>query len=99
MRYIRLSSAVICFFILLCAMSLYISADYEAEGKIVVAIDPGHGGIDGGSDKGTYAEKVYNMKLSEYLKAALEENGNFRVVMTREDDILLKFPQRALSAA
>ena len=43
------------FLILLCASCLTAPAwaDLAKDGKIVVVIDPGHGGIDGGTDAGT----------------------------------------------
>lgn len=71
------------------------AADIEVDGKVVIAIDPGHGGVDGGSSQtGIYIEKYYNMKLSEYLRDALLADGRFTVVMTRETDINLKYLPR-----
>ncbi len=94
LRYIRL------ILILLTALLLALpaAADIEADGKIIIAIDPGHGGVDGGSDKGTYPEKYYDMKLSEYLRDALEADGRFTVVLTRETDIYLKYLPRVKAA-
>ncbi len=91
MRFLKLIILVLATVILL---ALPAAADIEKDGKIVVAIDPGHGGIDGGSDKGTVPEKYYNMKLSEYLRDALLADGRFTVVMTRETDIYLKYLPR-----
>jgi len=90
LRYLRLIIILLAVLIL----ALPVAADLEKDGKIIVAIDPGHGGIDGGSDKGTYPEKYYNMKLSEYLRDALEADGRFTVVLTRETDIYLKYLPR-----
>ena len=39
--------------LVLAVMSFCVLADIEADGKIIIAIDPGHGGIDGGTDVGT----------------------------------------------
>lgn len=65
-----------------------------AEEKIVVILDAGHGGDDGGSDKGTKTEKTYNLTLAKYMREALEKNQAFEVHMTREDDVsLLKLPR------
>ena len=91
LRYLRL------IIILLAVVLLAIpaAADIEKDGKIVIAIDPGHGGVDGGSSQtGVYIEKYYNMKLSEYLRDALLADGRFTVVMTRETDINLKYLPR-----
>lgn len=53
----------------------------------VVAIDPGHGGIDPGAiGKLTGAhEKDINLQIAKYLKGYLEQSGTL-VVMTRRDD-------------
>ncbi len=71
------------------------AADIEKDGKVVITIDAGHGGIDGGSDKGTVPEKYYNMKLAQYLRDALEADGRFTVVMTRNEDVYLQYCPRA----
>lgn len=54
-------------------------------GEIIV-IDPGHGGIDGGtSDNNGLLEKDINLDVSLKLKKELEREG-FNVIMTREKD-------------
>ena len=73
-------------------------ADLAADGKIVVVIDAGHGGIDGGTAVGTHTEKEYNLKLAQYLAATLEANGNFTVVLTRDTDVYLTYLERVLIA-
>lgn len=80
------------FIIVLTSLPTY--ADEAAE-KPVICIDPGHGGIDGGTDAGTKTEKEYNLALSLALRDALVEDGRFEVVMTREDDTYLKYLARA----
>lgn len=54
---------------------------------IVVVIDPGHGGIDGGVDPAGsgLVEKEVVLDIAARLKRQLEETGA-RVLMTREDD-------------
>lgn len=91
MRFFRWLTVVLAAMVIL---ALPAAADIEKDGKVVIAIDPGHGGVDGGSDKGTVPEKIYNMKLSQYLRDALEADGRFTVVMTREEDINLKYLPR-----
>lgn len=55
-----------------------------------IVIDPGHGGIDGGTgDKGGLLEKDINLDIGLKLKKELEEEG-FRVIMTRDKDISLE---------
>ncbi len=86
------------FYIILLAVLLTaipISASAE-NGKYVIVLDPGHGGIDGGTDEAPRTEKVYNLLLAQYIKAELEADGNFEVHLTRENDIYLKYLHRAL---
>lgn len=61
----------------------------------VIALDPGHGGIDAGaiSSRGT-REKEINLDVALRLKKRLEEAGA-RVIMTREDDSYLGLYERA----
>ncbi|HEX2925971.1 MAG TPA: N-acetylmuramoyl-L-alanine amidase [Ruminiclostridium sp.] len=54
----------------------------------IIVIDPGHGGVDGGTNKDGVLEKVINLDISEKLKYFLELKG-YSVIMTREDDISL----------
>lgn len=53
----------------------------------VIAIDPGHGGIDGGavSRDGQVVEKEISLPISMYLRDFLQESGAY-VIMTREVD-------------
>lgn len=54
-------------------------------GKII-ALDPGHGGVDGGaSSKDGLVEKEVNLAITLYLRDYLQQAGAL-VVMTREDD-------------
>lgn len=54
----------------------------------IIVIDPGHGGIDGGTNKDGVLEKEANLAISKKLKGFLESEG-FKVIMTREEDISL----------
>lgn len=57
---------------------------------INIVLDPGHGGIDGGTNKSfkgkTYSEKELNLKIAQYCKEELETYSKVRVYMTRNDD-------------
>jgi len=77
------------------SIPISVSADEEIE-KPVIVIDPGHGGIDGGTTAGIRTEKVYNFLMAQYLKEELLNHGGFEVVLTRESDIYLKFLPRAI---
>jgi len=63
-----------------------------------VAVDPGHGGEDGGA-KGSKGllEKEAALELAKDLKGILEEAG-FEVLLTREDDTFVPLWDRAKKA-
>jgi N-acetylmuramoyl-L-alanine amidase len=54
----------------------------------VIAIDPGHGGTDDGTENRTHhsMEKTYTLDVAERLKKLLQAAG-YAVVMTRETDV------------
>lgn len=61
----------------------------QQEQVYVVALDPGHGGEDGGavSDSNeTYLEKNITLQIAQYVGEELE-NNNIEVVYTRESDM------------
>lgn len=63
----------------------------SASGKPTVILDPGHGGIYGGTagysgNRTGYYEKHANMEVSYRLKSELEKRG-FVVIMTRTSDV------------
>ncbi|MBO8165304.1 MAG: N-acetylmuramoyl-L-alanine amidase CwlD [Brevibacillus sp.] len=60
----------------------------------VIAIDPGHGGADGGavSKDGKVVEKEVTLPISLYLRDFLQQSGAL-VIMTREEDKDLATPQ------
>lgn len=53
-------------------------------GKFV--IDPGHGGVDGGTNSKDFLEKEVNLEVAKKLQSVLLERGA-EVVLTREQDI------------
>ncbi|MDP4182935.1 MAG: N-acetylmuramoyl-L-alanine amidase [Bacillota bacterium] len=55
----------------------------------IIVIDPGHGGIDGGTTRQGILEKDINLDISQKLKVYLEQMG-YKVVMTRENDMSLE---------
>ncbi len=67
----------------------------EENGRPVVVIDPGHGGIDPGamSPKGT-REKDVVLDVATKLKDDLERTGRFTVYMTRDKDIFIPLGDR-----
>ncbi len=63
--------------------------------KPVIAIDPGHGGVDPGAIGITGTrEKDLTLAAAQQLKASLEKTGRYKVVLTRNRDISLQLRQR-----
>ena len=68
------------------------------KGKIVVIIDPGHGGKDSGAiGIGGLQEKNVILPISQRIAEVLERNG-IQVVMTRDSDYFVTLPGRVAMA-
>ncbi len=84
--------AIIALIILLVLASLLISNNATAvfsNSRKTIAIDPGHGGIDGGSSNAGLLEKSVNLQISLRLRGVLKNKG-INVVMTRDSDVSLE---------
>ena len=69
------------------------------EGRRLVVIDPGHGGIDPGAiGIRKTREKDVVLAFGLALRKVLEASGNIDVVMTRSDDRFLKLSERVAIA-
>lgn len=71
-----------------------------ADGRLVIVVDAGHGGMDGGAvgtDTGV-VEAGLNLKVAKLLEASLAKAGHL-VVMTRPDERALAGTKRADMAA
>jgi N-acetylmuramoyl-L-alanine amidase len=55
----------------------------------VVVIDPGHGGIDNGTQASNESEKNLVLGFGLALRERIEKSGKYRVVMTRTDDTFI----------
>lgn len=64
--------------------------------KIVIAIDPGHGGKDPGAIGKHLGikEKDVTLSISRELKSLLDADPNFKAVMTRNGDYFIQLPNR-----
>jgi N-acetylmuramoyl-L-alanine amidase len=63
--------------------------------RLVLVIDPGHGGIDSGATGSTGAlEKNITLEFSKLLGAKLEETGLYDVHYTRTDDSFVALGER-----
>jgi N-acetylmuramoyl-L-alanine amidase len=65
-----------------------------AESRPVVVIDPGHGGVDNGTQSGDETEKNLVLGFGLALRDQLEKKGKYRVVMTRTDDTFVPLAER-----
>jgi N-acetylmuramoyl-L-alanine amidase len=67
--------------------------------RIVVAIDPGHGGEDPGAigRRGTY-EKNVTLAIARKLKALLDDEPGMRAMLTRDDDYFVPLDVRVEKA-
>ncbi|MEZ5811402.1 MAG: N-acetylmuramoyl-L-alanine amidase [Rhizobiaceae bacterium] len=64
-----------------------------------VVLDPGHGGIDGGARSvGGAVEKNITLAFAIGLKKKLEQAGDIRVFLTRDDDRFLRLSERVALA-
>jgi N-acetylmuramoyl-L-alanine amidase len=60
----------------------------------VVVIDPGHGGIDNGTQANGESEKDLVLAFGLALRDRIEKGGKYRVVMTRADDTFIPLADR-----
>lgn len=66
------------------------------DGKIIVVIDPGHGGKDVGAHENGAMEKDINLAVAKRVRDMVENQlKDVKVVMTRSDDHYLTLQQRA----
>lgn len=62
------------------------SNGHELDSEMVIVIDAGHGGYDGGSVVGDVIEKDINLAVAKEIARLLEEHGGITVVQTRASD-------------
>ncbi|MHC2334900.1 N-acetylmuramoyl-L-alanine amidase [Bradyrhizobium sp. USDA 4454] len=60
----------------------------------LIVIDPGHGGIDNGTQSGDQTEKNLVLGFGLALRDRIEKSGKYRVVMTRSDDTFIPLNDR-----
>ncbi|MDJ0930766.1 N-acetylmuramoyl-L-alanine amidase [Breoghania sp.] len=63
--------------------------------KPIIVLDPGHGGIDTGAiGVDSVYEKAVVLQFAKLLKAKLEKEGAYKVLMTRDDDRFIPLGKR-----
>ena len=68
------------------------------DGRLVVVLDPGHGGVDPGAQRNGYDEADLMLQFALELKEALLRGGVDEVVLTRRDDSFVSLPARVSTA-
>jgi len=66
----------------------------STQGKIVVALDAGHGGTDPGATSGDFNEKVVNIAVMKKVVALLASDPQIRTITTRSVDVLIPLEER-----
>ena len=67
----------------------------NARGKdVVIVLDPGHGGNDGGASANGLTESALTLSIAKYCKAALQQYSGVTVYMTRESDVYVDLKAR-----
>jgi N-acetylmuramoyl-L-alanine amidase len=64
------------------------------DGVLVVAIDPGHGGIDPGAEREGVVEAHLMLAFGLELAEAVERTGTMQAVLTREADVFVPLAER-----
>jgi N-acetylmuramoyl-L-alanine amidase len=75
-------------------MTATTKAAEPADKRPVLVIDPGHGGIDNGTQAGGESEKNLVLGFALALRDQVEKGGKYRVVMTRNDDSFIPLADR-----
>jgi N-acetylmuramoyl-L-alanine amidase len=68
--------------------------DAVPDSRPVIVIDPGHGGIDNGTQSGSESEKNLVLGFGLALRDRIEKSGKYRVVLTRTDDTFIPLADR-----
>lgn len=69
-----------------------------ADSRPVIVIDPGHGGLDNGTQASGESEKNLVLGFGLALRDRIEKGGKYRVVMTRNDDTFIPLADRVKMA-
>ncbi|MCX6099901.1 MAG: N-acetylmuramoyl-L-alanine amidase, partial [Candidatus Bipolaricaulota bacterium] len=64
------------------------------KGKIIVALDAGHGGKDPGATSGDYNEKAVNLAVMKKVEALFATDPQIRTVTTRSVDVYVPLEER-----
>lgn len=65
---------------------------------VTVMLDPGHGGVDPGAERGGEQEKELMLRFAREIREALLRSGGFQVMMTRDEDVFVSLEARVARA-
>ena len=68
--------------------------DRDSGGDFVVVVDPGHGGIDPGAERGGVQEAALMQQLGHELAQALNQLDGVTAVLTRDSDVFVPLDAR-----
>lgn len=99
-NFLTVCTAVIILTLIITPFRIHSSA---AEGNLVIMLDPGHGGIDGGAENTVggvyYNENKLMLKIANYAKSELSQYPGVTVLLTRENnDTYLTLAERVSKA-
>lgn len=85
----------ICLAVLLLLLQMFCTEPVEVQARsMVIVLDPGHGGSDGGTTGFGLLEKNLNLRIALYAKATLENSGGATVYLTRDRDVAVDLEDR-----
>ena len=71
---------------------------YKKKNKLIVVIDPGHGGVDPGAQVKTVREADLMLSLAKVVAEEIERNDNMTVILTRTIDEFTSLDKRLMLA-
>ena len=66
----------------------------SGKGKVIVALDAGHGGKDPGATSGDFTEKTVNLAVVKKIEALLATDPQIRTITTRSVDVYVPLEER-----
>ena len=72
--------------------------DYNKKNKLIVVIDPGHGGVDPGAQVKTIREADIMLSLAKVVAEEIERLDNTKVILTRTSDEFTSLDERLMLA-
>ncbi|MCT4553622.1 MAG: N-acetylmuramoyl-L-alanine amidase [Pelagimonas sp.] len=70
----------------------------KGDGPLLIMLDPGHGGIDPGAERGGVRESDLVLLFARELSEVLLRTGQYRVILTRDADVFVSLEGRVAAA-